>query len=88
MPRQARLSVGAPYVYTSRNYLRELTACDMSRVMRHLTDREQLLVYMFLNEDRVRAMMEGRRQQRHRIQQQQQQQHEEQQQQQQQQRQH
>ena len=59
MPRQARLSVGAPYVYTSRNYLRELTACDMSRVMQHLTDQKQMLVCTFLNEDQMRTMMEG-----------------------------
>ena len=84
MTRQVWLSVGAPYVFTSRNYLRELTANDLVRVMEHLADREQLLVYRFLHEDRMKAILEGRRQQRIRAQQQQQQQQEQQQQQQQQ----
>ena len=59
MPRQVQFLVGALYVHTSRNYLRELTACDMSRVMQHLTDQKQMLVCTFLNEDQMRTMMEG-----------------------------
>ena len=69
MPRQVKVSVGAPYVYTNRNYLWELTVSDMFRVMEHLTDQEQMLVCMFLNEDWMRAMLEAQRQQRRWIQQ-------------------
>ena len=81
MPRQVKVSIGPPMVYTSRNYLQELTASDLFRVMGHLTDREQTLGYILMNEDRTRAILEARRQQRRRIQQQQQQQQEQQQQQ-------
>ena len=87
MPRTVKVSLGSPYVYRNRNYLRELcqSFAMYDRVRQHLDYEETVLLLMFLAEERDLARIEGRRLQRQRLEQHQQQQQQQQQQQEQQQ---